>query len=235
MGRSLLFIAFMSGVAAAVWLLLGVALAHAGAIGVSPLNLEITPEHPTRALEITNPSPEPVHVQLRVFAWTGADAQEQYAPNTAVLFSPPMFELEPGGRQVVRLTTREMGAGEAAYRVIVDQIATQAESGVTMPVRLALPLFVRLDGLARGALSWRVRRAPEGLWLVAENVGARHVRLTDLSVETGEGMKPLSRGLAGYVLAGQSRRWRLPDGVGVPRAVQATTDEGALRAALGPE
>ncbi|KAF1055646.1 MAG: hypothetical protein GAK43_00441 [Stenotrophomonas maltophilia] len=47
------------------------------------------------------------------------------------------------------------------------------------------------------------------LWL--DNPGALHARLADLVFEAADGRRSmLLPGLAGYVLAGQQRRWALP-------------------------
>ena len=221
-------------VAGALLLMSGGA-AEAGALSVSPLMLEMSTAKPTRTLEISNPSDKPVNVQLRVFAWTGGGTQENYAPTSDVGFSPPMFQLAPGAKQIVRLASRVTATKEMAYRLFVDQIEPAAqEGGISMPVRMALPLFVSPDGAGGTAVTWRVQHDGEGDLLVARNAGTRRLRVSDLSLETPAGAQTIERGLAGYVLAGQERAWRLKAiNASSKITVKATTDQGDLRAEVG--
>lgn len=218
----------------AAFLLIAHGVAHAGAISVSPVMLEMSTKRPTRTLEISNPSDQPVHVQLRVFAWSGGGVDEQYAPTQDIGFSPPMFELAPGQRQVVRLAARITPDRETAYRLFVDQLEAQRpEGGLSMPVRMALPLFLSPDQGLKAQVDWRFERDDQGPLLVARNRGARRLRLTDLELEKPGGAETVARGLAGYVLAGQERAWRVkPPSAAGPVAVRAMSDQGPLRAEI---
>ncbi|MBU1376916.1 MAG: molecular chaperone [Alphaproteobacteria bacterium] len=218
-------------------LLAGSGVAQAGALSVSPVLLEMSAKRPTRTLEISNPSDQPVNVQLRVFAWAGGGTEEHYAPTQDIGFSPPMFELAPGARQVVRLAARVTPTREMAYRLFVDQIQTAPpEGGISMPVRMALPLFLSPDGGGKTAVAWRIEHDPEGALLVARNAGDRRLRVTELGLESAAGSQSVERGLAGYVLAGQERAWRLKNINNSSRiVVTAVTDQGNIRAEIGPD
>jgi len=220
--------------AAGALLLAGVAPAQAASLSVSPILLEMSAKTPTRTLEISNPGDQPVTVQVRVFAWRNGGEEDQYVATQDIGFSPPMFQLAPGARQVVRLAARVTPTREMSYRVFIDQIqTTQQEGGVSMPVRMALPLFLTPDGETRTAVDWRLEREGDATLLVARNTGGRRLRVTDLAVEGPAGAQIVERGLAGYVLAGQERAWRLKT-PSEPRVtgVRATSDQGVVRAEI---
>lgn len=222
----------LASAAGALLLMSGVA--HAGALSVSPVLLEMSTKRPTRTLEISNPSDQPVNVQLRVFAWSGGGTEEHYGATQDIGFSPPMFTLAPGARQVVRLAARVTPDKEMAYRLFVDQIETAPqEGGISMPVRMALPLFLSPEGLSATAVDWRIERDAQGPTLVARNTGGRRLRVTDLNLEVPGGVQTIERGLAGYVLAGQERAWRLKTiNESQPITVNALSDQGKVRAEI---
>jgi len=212
--------------------LLSSGAAEAGALSVSPVMLDMSSARPTKTLEVSNPGDQPVNVQLRVFAWSGGGVDEQYAATQDIGFSPPMFQLAPGARQVVRLAARVTPTREMSYRLFVDQIeVAPKEGGVSMPVRMALPVFLSPEGLRTTAVQWRVQQDAEGSLLVASNSGTRRLRVTDLRVEGAQGEQVIERGLAGYVLAGQERAWRLKSTASSGKLlVKAASDQGEIRA-----
>lgn len=214
-------------------------LAHASqaaAIGVSPILLELSAKRATRVLEVSNPSGQAVHIQIRLFAWSGGGTEERYTPSQDVGFSPPMFELAPGQKQVVRLAIQNAPTQEMSYRLFVDQIDAPIMVGdVAMPVRMALPLFILPEIQAPGVVDWRIETDETGPLLVARNRGGRRVRLTNLEGEGPDGVTSVATGLAGYVLAGQERRWRLKSGAPRPWAIRALTDHGPITAQVSPD
>lgn len=208
----------------------------AAALGVSPILLELSARQPTRVLEVSNPGDQVVTVQLRLFAWSGGGTEERYAPSQDVGFSPPMFELAPGKRQIVRLAIRNTPTQEMSYRLFVDQLdSPMTIGGVTMPVRMALPLFVTPELQVPGLVDWRIQADETGPLLVARNSGGRRVRLTNLEAEGPAGLQSVAPGLAGYALAGQERSWRLKAGGPLPRAVRALTEQGPISAQIGQD
>lgn len=189
--------------------------AAAGGLSVSPVTLAFPPGGEMQTLEVANPGDTPIDVQVRLFAWTQEDGEDRLAPSDDLGFSPPMFRLAPGAKQTVRLATlRPSGGQERAYRLFVDQLPRQnAAGGVQMPIRMALPLFVAPEGGAASAgaadLTWRVAFDPNAgtARLIARNSGSQRVKLVDLAYLANGGSKPISPGLAGYVLAGSERAW----------------------------
>ena len=137
--------AFLGPIAAAALVVAAPqARAAGGMLSVSPITIEFGPGKRAVAMEIANPGDEPTDVQLRMFNWRTDAAGDHYDPTQDIGFSPPIFELAPKGRQVVRLVLLAPAAGkrERAYRLFVDQLPKPDAPGVQMPIRMVLPVFI---------------------------------------------------------------------------------------------
>lgn len=212
-----------------------------GGLSVSPVNIEFDGRGMARALDVSNPGNAATDVQVRLYAWTAVDGEDQLTPSTDLGFSPPMFRLTPGGHQVVRFVlTAPPADTERAYRVFVDQVPGNPEPGtLQMPVRMVLPLFVQPSGAVRvvqtsaAALRWQASYDParKRLRLVARNSSGRRVKVQNLAYETGGKTIIAVPGLAGYVLAGRERAWDFDyAGPLAPLTVKADTDQGPIAA-----
>lgn len=221
--------------AAAAWLLL-TASAQAGSLSVSPVTLGFAQGQKAVTATVSNPGEDRVRVQVRLFRWSSAGDGETYTPTGDIGFSPPMFELAAGGRQVVRLMLRSAAPveREAGYRLIVDQLPEPDKPGLQMPLRMILPVFVSPKSGGSGKLIWSLGTDEDGARvLTATNTGQRRVKLFDLAYADAGGAHVLQPGLAGYVLAGESRTWRVPPGSS-DIEVSALTEEGSLKARPSP-
>ena len=213
--------------------------AAGGGLSVSPISLEFDSSGRAKALEVSNPGNAATDVQVRLYAWTAENGEDKTTPSADIAFSPPMFHLEPGATQIVRLAASTApGAAERAYRLYVDQLpGAPAPGQVQMPVRMVLPLFISPKGEVRQTrttdLRWRATAdAAHGrVHLVAANPGARRVRVLNLSYEQDGKSHPIAPGLSGYVLAGHERAWDFDDAT-PPEilALKAETDLGNLSA-----
>ncbi|MBY8821792.1 fimbrial biogenesis chaperone [Sphingomonas colocasiae] len=212
----------------------GAAIAQAGAVLIWPVDPAIEATQRATALWLENPGKAPIQLQVRVFGWQQSDAGDHYVAQNEVIGTPPMVRIEPGQRQLVRLTrTTPAPAGtEVAYRVIVDEIplptavADRADAArIQFRMRYAIPLFSYGDGRSRPkpaggasagapaqALGWRIVSEGGKRFLEMHNAGQTHVRLVNVSFEADK--KPFAPGLLGYVLAGATMRWPLPEGAG---------------------
>lgn len=189
---------------------------HAGALEVSPVNIEVVAPMAATIVHVRNVSKSPMTTQLRVFRWSQVDGIEHLEPSNDVVVSPPMATLVPGAEQTVRLI-RANGPrtqAEESFRLIVDELpnASTPRSGtVAIVVRHSLPVFFRPSTDDRPNLSWKLENKNGREGLVARNSGQRRVRIAALSVrdETGQTVH-VAPGLAGYVLAGSTMRFELP-------------------------
>ena len=208
----------------------------AGALSVAPVSLEFVRGQSALTTTVSNPGKDAMQVQVRLFRWSNEGGGETYTDTRDIGFSPPMFSLAPGERQVVRLMVRQRPAEgrEAAYRLIVDQLPQAGVPGVQMPVRVVMPVFVAPDAQVQpGRLEWTAAVEGRETVLRARNVGGRRVKLFDLARNEGAGSSPIQSGLAGYVLAQEARTWRFPHKAGTSKIeVTARTEAGPMALTL---
>lgn len=230
----------------------------ASALLVWPIDPVIEHDQRAAALWIENQGATVALMQLRVFAWTQQDGQNHYEVQTDVLGSPPMLRVEPGKRQLVRLTRTggPSADGERAYRVLLDEIPQPASSsaqkdkasaGLQFQMRYSIPLFVqgpgvwtkaRLDktrnnsSMSQPALSWRTVQEDGQTWLEIHNQGPVHARLSELAFGEGAQRVIVNPGLLGYVLAGQYGRW--PLNVPVGEHLQARINDAVQAVPMAP-
>ena len=222
-----------------------------GAILIWPVDPVIEQGERAKALWLENRGDKPALLQVRIFSWTQIDGQDHYADQEEVVGTPPMARIEPGKRQLVRLTrVNPTPPGvEQAFRLIIDEVPMQAETetgtpekpvlGVQFQFRYSIPLFVYGDGLReksrpdRGgkagidgepALACRVVTQAGQRYLEISNTGPVHARLTNVHIRQGSGSTVLAEGLFGYVLAGASIRRPLPPGVRSGAVLAATVN-----------
>ena len=75
-----------------------------GSILIWPINPVIEGDDRAAALWLENPGKAPVTLQVRVYAWAQLDGRDAYAPQDEVLGTPPIVSIQPGERQLIRLT-----------------------------------------------------------------------------------------------------------------------------------
>lgn len=198
------------------------ALSTAAGLQVTPMRVHLGDDTPAAALTLRNQGDQPRVIQSEVMRWTQEAGEDIYAPTDEVLVTPPIFTIEPGESQVVRVGhtggNGEMATDvEQAYRIYLQESPPPAEGeGARLQVilRLGVPLFVAPKGGEEPDLRWSVRALEEGgLEIRAENPGNIHAHVQELRVaardpETGEQQMTALR-THRYLLPGQSASWRL--------------------------
>jgi len=219
----------------------------ASSVLIWPIDPVLEADQQASALWLENRGSETANLQIRVFAWSQSGFEDQYQNQRDVVGSPPVAKIEPGQKQLVRLTrTREVPPGqELAYRIIIDEIpsarpATAESDGKTaaairFQMRYSVPLFAYGAGLwskedttrkrdpkSAGVpdLSWRKVAVDGRAYVEVRNQGAVHARLTDAALQRGAQTRPLVEGLLGYVLPGAIMRWPAPESLAGDPALQ---------------
>ncbi|MBO9696377.1 MAG: molecular chaperone [Sphingopyxis sp.] len=210
-----------------------------GSLLIWPVNPVIEGDARAAALWLENPGKTPVTLQVRIYAWAQQDGRNAYAEQNAVIGTPPIVSIEPGQRQLVRLTrtTPPPAAAETPYRIVVDEVPTgnapaAPGASVSFRMRYSLPLFSYSrhgnDKVKPPApaphISWRAGADAGERFLEIRNDGAGHARLTDVSFADGAKKSPVAQGLLGYVLPGASMRWPLPHTVDTAGDLIATVN-----------
>jgi fimbrial chaperone protein len=192
--------------------------ALAGTFSISPLRVDLSNALANGALTVRNEEANEVVVQADAVLWEQVDGKDQLTPTRDVLVSPAVFTLPPGGSQLVRVALRHApdAKRELTYRLQlqeVPQVAKPDFTGLTVALRLSLPIFVAPLAQARPDVQWSVATTPDGQHaLRAYNAGTAHFRLRGFSAApiAGDGT-PFEQAVATYILAGQTLTWALPD------------------------
>jgi fimbrial chaperone protein len=205
--------------------------AWAAALQVSPIRLDLSADKPAAALTLHNDGTVPLYAQVRVFAWTQSVDEDHLDPTSAIVASPPIVNVAPGGDQTVRIlrvSTTPL-AHEETYRLLIDELPNgQAASstGVRMQLRYSVPVFVgaRDDQVPSLALTLEHTEAPDGhdtLMLRAANNTDLHAQLSRVHLDWPNGHSTqVSAGLLGYALPRTARRWPVP---GAPSGMTSAT------------
>ncbi|MBA6098853.1 molecular chaperone [Pseudomonas juntendi] len=219
-----------------LWWLASLPAGAATSVLIWPIDPVLEADQKAGALWLENRGTEAANLQVRVFAWHQGRYQEQFQAQREIIGSPPVANIPPGQKQLIRLTrTGPSPAGqEKAYRIIIDEIPPaipldKAGPGTTAAIRLqmrySVPLFVYGEGLwgkadpegrratasvGKPQLSWRPVTVQGKPYVELRNTGPVHARLTDVVLQQGGQRKALVEGLLGYVLPGASMRWPAP-------------------------
>ncbi|MBB6063983.1 fimbrial biogenesis chaperone [Pseudoxanthomonas broegbernensis] len=203
---------------------LAAAPATGGDLRIAPVSLTLQAGEAAAVLWLSNTGQAPMHAQARIFAWTQVDGREVLAPTRDLAVSPPLLEIPPQQRQLVRVLrlTDLDPAVESSYRLVVDELpaaAPPADAPATPLLRYSLPVFVPTAAPPLGArLSARVEDDAGGRRMLRlDNTGDRHARIAELAfIGAGGRVHPLAPNLAGYVLAGRYKHWPMPADAGDP-------------------
>src|SRR5262245_58348027 len=83
--------------------LLPIAFAVAGSFNVSPVRVELSAQSRTQALTVRNDGAEPSVVQVQLYEWSQEAGQDILRPTGELLVSPPVFTVQPGQSQLLRI------------------------------------------------------------------------------------------------------------------------------------
>lgn len=225
--------------------------AGAAALRISPIGVDIRSDERAAAVTIFNSDNEPVTLQVRLFKWGQVDGEDRLEPATDLIASPPSLKIEPNKSFTLRVARTSTGAvaGELSYRLFIDELPKPIDpravsQGVRMVLRTSMPVFV-VDKTAIARLAWRVWEDKDGIHAEATNSGLRHAKIGGLRLELADGsVLTLAQGLAGYVLAGSTKRfdYQAPSGTpfvhlkpGAPITVVAKNDLLDIRDSVAAE
>lgn len=199
---------------AALAVVLVAAPAHAGSFMATPVKLTLPAGVNSTSLALENTGAEPVLVQSEVMAWSQNEGKDVLTPSQDLVVSPPIFRVAPGATQTVRigLLKRPPTQREVTYRLFLQEVPQPpkpGEQGVSIALRLGLPVFVLPPGGAKPQLAWSARPEGAGIRLMATNRGNGHVQALEGRLFSEDGTLVADEVLSAYVLPGQTRAWTL--------------------------
>ena len=131
----------------------------ASSILIWPIDPVLEADQQASALWLENRGDTPANLHIRVFAWNQEGFDDKYQNQRDVVGSPPVATIQPGQKQLIRLTrAKTFPAGEEhAYRIIIDEIpmplppseagSNKAAAAVRLQMRYSVPLFAYGAGL----------------------------------------------------------------------------------------
>ncbi|NLC22905.1 MAG: molecular chaperone [Oxalobacter sp.] len=223
-------------------------LSAQAALLIWPTSLPIPAGEKAAALWLENRGTIPQVYQARIFSWSQTDGKDVLAEQEALIASPPLMQVEPGKRQLIRiisLTPAEPGA-EKNYRVIVDELPIKTDatpentsSGVQFRMRYSIPIFVYGQGLSYprqkvdetaslteaisfSSLGWRIVKNGQSTFLEIRNTGKTHVHLRNIGFTSAASPPKNEHAFTGYVLPGCYMQWPITSATPTSRNRQLT-------------
>lgn len=190
--------------------------AAASGLQVSPVSLQMDASQKAEGLWLSNTGSSMVHAQVRIYRWTQNADGDRLDPTDALLASPPMLQIAPGGRQLIRVVRvgheREPNNVETSYRARIDELPIAAPGkGLQFVLSYSVPIFIALPSKpVTPALQWRVDGSGAQATLQVGNTGTGHAQVMDVSFTGASGKRTeVTGGLLGYVLPGATMHWTL--------------------------
>jgi fimbrial chaperone protein len=182
-------------------------------MNISPVRVNLSADHDKDIIRITNQESSAKSYEVEVVGWTQTDERrEVYTPTEDVLAVPPLFSLNPGEEQIIRvgLLTDTESSIERSYRLFITEIAPPEpqetrNTGVNMRLQIGVPVFVAPTGLPSASLKYvETTMIADQTYIRFENTGNSHVKVTEIQY-SGPGIDEDTKTAAvAYILAGKS-------------------------------
>lgn len=220
--------------------------AWAADVSIMPVNVRLDRVNDRATVQVQNNGNESVTMQAEGILWTRQNGQDVDGPTTDLLVNPPIFTLQPGQAQVLRVGLRRVPdlQVEATYRMVLREVpvprasdSTQVTGAVRVLVALRVPVYVA-PAQVRRAESWSVQRAASGETVATvTNAGNVHVKVSELRVTSaaGETRSIAVQGAQSVVFPGEQRSYRVQMPAGQPGSLQVMTDQGLQNVAAGAQ
>jgi|GEM_PF-1645716 len=183
-------------------------------ISVSPVRVNLSDQHTKDVVRVSNLEKVTKSYQVEVVAWSQTDERrEVYAPTDQLLAVPPLFSLEPGEDQLVRVGMLEDADNnvERSYRMFITELApTQTPEnegvGISMRLQIGVPVFVApKTGILNATLDYvESMQIGEQLFMRFRNNGNSHVKVTETHFSVPGSDDKVVTPSVFYVLPGQS-------------------------------
>ncbi len=220
---------------------LGLAItAQAADVTLMPVTVKLDRANDRATVQVTNSGNDPVLMQAEAIAWTRVNGQDHDGPTSDLIVNPPVFTVQPGQTQVLRLGLRRNQelVQEGTYRVVLREVPMPRASdvlnvsgSVRVLVALRVPVYVAPQQVRRTE-QWSLQRQPDGsLMAQVQNTGNVHLKVGELRVPGEGGMTLAQQGPASVIFPGEQRRFRLVAAAGTQQ-VHVRTDQGLQVLAL---
>jgi fimbrial chaperone protein len=189
--------------------------AAAGNFGVSPLDIQFSPQRQSAVINVTNDDSKPLQIRLRASRWTqNAEGEDVYEDAKDLVFFPKRLDIKPGEQKVVRLAINEPpGAAESAWRLFVEELPPaetprDGQTKLSVLLTIGVPVFASpASAKAELKVSSAVLMRDGSLELKVKNAGGSRSRIS--RILSGED-KTLTEALPGrYIFPGIEKTYRV--------------------------
>lgn len=216
---------------------------QAADVTLMPVTVKLDRMNDRATVQVVNNGQEPVLMQAEAIAWNRVHGIDVDAPTSDLIVNPPVFTVQPGQTQVLRLGLRRSQelAQESTYRIVLREVPMPRPSdllnvagSVRVLVALRVPVYVAPAQVKRSE-QWQVSRAANGELLAqVSNTGNVHLKVSELRLqgENGVSLAQLpQKGGNSVIFPGEQRVFRLP-AVAKATQIQVQTDQGLQMVAL---
>jgi len=170
---------------------------HAAAadIGIMPVAVHFDRSSDRATVQVVNNGAEPVIMQAEGIAWKRVSGVDQDASTSDLIVNPPIFTVQPGQTQIVRLGLRRSGqnATEGTYRMVLKEVPPEAGTGAIgvsgqarVLVALRVPVYVAPVAVQRQE-TWQASRDARGNIVAhVSNSGNVHLKVGRLRLHNGD-------------------------------------------------
>ena len=217
--------------------------ANAADVTLMPVTVKLDRANDRATVQVMNNGNEPVLMQAEAIAWNRVGGLDIDGPTTDLIVNPPVFTVQPGQTQVLRLGMRrnQERTEEGTYRIVLREVPMPRPSddltvagSVRVLVALRVPVYVAPTQIKKGE-QWKLTRAANGELLAqVANTGNVHLKVAELRLagENGEALaKVAQKGSNSVIFPGEQRTFRLP-ATAQATQLQVHTEDGVQRVAL---
>lgn len=210
----------------------------AQSLEVSPTILQFQKNQSHKSIRISNRGKDPVVVQARSFLWKQSGDEDSLIASSEVVVSPPIFTLQPGTTQTMRVMLRDSKPLPDArhFRLLIDDITPSpvGQVGSRLAIRLSLPMFAEADVPQPGHLRWTTDdKGNDDVVLQVVNDGRTYENIRMVELVDADGTVSAASPMASntYILPGAARHWTVTKVNGMrrkPATLHVTTIAGVV-------
>ncbi|MGI9264333.1 MAG: fimbrial biogenesis chaperone [Gammaproteobacteria bacterium] len=192
---------------------------QAATVAVVPVRVEMETGVRSATITLSNEGSAATSIQADISEWTqDEDGRDVFSDTDDIIAVPGIFEIPPGGKQIVRIGLLSDVAGplEKSYRVFLTEIAQAGESmegsGLRIRLRLSVPLFIQSTEEANPVLKLvRADMEDDALAVVLHNEGNQHVQIRSLTTKSSayDRQSDTVTRTSAYLLPGTARKFKL--------------------------
>jgi fimbrial chaperone protein len=191
-------------------------------VAISPVRVELSDSHDKDVIRITNQESSSRSYQVEVVEWSQTEnRREVYSPTEDIIAVPPLFTLDTGEEQVIRvgMLTEADADTERSYRMFITELERPDEqgsdaSGVAMRIQIGVPVFIAPTALPTANLIYvETTQVGDQTFGRFRNSGNTHVKVTEIHYSGQGSDEKLTKTAVVYILAGQTGLLPLPPAI----------------------